>query len=103
MTESNGLPQFSKVAHPVDGAVHVYQTDAPPGLPAWLGSSGSFVASTLVPSAPSKRPTSCAACMRLSFAGAAANADPTRALVAAKATRSARIFEADIGLLLFCR
>ena len=31
------------------GAVHEYQTEWPPALPAWFGSPGSFVAPTVVP------------------------------------------------------
>ena len=31
------------------GAVHAYQTEWPPALPAWFGSPGSFVAPTFEP------------------------------------------------------
>ena len=46
-TVSKPDPVVSMVAWPVTGAVQRYQTEAPPELPAWLGSPASLVAPTL--------------------------------------------------------
>ena len=43
-TVSKELPAVSMRAGPVSGAIQVHQTEAPGGLPAWLGSPGSAVA-----------------------------------------------------------
>ena len=47
--ESKFVCLVSTVTDPPAGATHEYQMDAPPELPAWLGSAGSFVAPTLFP------------------------------------------------------
>jgi hypothetical protein len=49
---SKSEPSVVIVADPVDGAVQLYQTEAPPTLPPWFGSPVSFVAPTLEPAEP---------------------------------------------------
>jgi hypothetical protein len=46
---SNELPSVSTVSVPFDVAVQRYQTECPPGLPAWPGSPASLPAPTVVP------------------------------------------------------
>src|SRR5215218_8226795 len=69
------LQQRLSVARPLYGAVHLYQIEPPPGLPAWFGSPSSFVASVL--SAPSHpvRSVRASALAKRSFAGGVARAD----------------------------
>jgi hypothetical protein len=47
--ESNELPRVSTSTAPLAVAVQLYQTEAPPMMPAWSGSPACFVAATLVP------------------------------------------------------
>src|SRR4051812_48655858 len=74
---SKWLPQVSIVIVPVFGAVQRHQSDPPPAMFAWLGSSNSRVASTfeavrVTGRVEFERSTASA---KLSFGGAAACAD----------------------------
>ena len=60
---------MSIVAVPLAGAVHANQTEAPPALPAWFGSPGSFVAPTFEPVAEPLEPEIDCAFANMSFAG----------------------------------
>src|SRR5438128_1115618 len=74
MIVSKSEPAVAKVAWPVAGAVHVYQTEAPPMFPAGFGSPASFVASTFEPVTLPVGPLRTCALAKLSLAGAAADA-----------------------------
>jgi hypothetical protein len=67
-------PNVEIVTGPVCGAVHEYQTDAPPLLPAWFGSPGSLFAPTFVPVVEPEAPLIVCAAEKLLFAGPAASA-----------------------------
>ena len=64
---------MSIVAVPLAGAVQRYQIEAPPALPAWFGSPGSFVAPTFEPVAVPLEPAIVWAFANMSLAGAAAD------------------------------
>jgi hypothetical protein len=64
-------PRVSMVTEPAEGAVQRYQIDAPPALPAWLGSPDSLVAPAFEPVAVPLAPETTCALAKLSFAGAA--------------------------------
>src|SRR5438105_3169238 len=64
-------PTVSTVAVPLAGAVQRYQTEAPPALPAWLGSPDSFAAPAFEPVTVPLAPEIACAFAKLSFAGAA--------------------------------
>src|SRR5437879_2588573 len=69
------LFSVERVRYPDSGGVIFHQTDVPPGLPAWFGSPSSRVASMFEPvTLPCRIVISCASA-KLSFAGAAAQAD----------------------------
>src|SRR3954468_7786823 len=67
-------PTVSTVTVPLEGAVQVNQTDAPPALPAWSGSPASLVAPALEPDALPEAPLSAWPEAKASFAGPAARA-----------------------------
>src|SRR5207253_2053776 len=67
-------PAVVTVTVPAAGAVQRYQTEAPPGFPATVGSPDSFVAPTFVPDTEPDPPESAAALANMSFAGAGAAA-----------------------------
>src|SRR5437867_1531527 len=73
---SNALPAVSKTAVPEAGAgagaVQRYQTEAPPRLPAWFGSRGSFAAPSFRPVTEPAPPSTACAAAKSSFAGARA-------------------------------
>jgi hypothetical protein len=54
---------------PDDAAVHLYQMDLPPPLPAWTGSPGSAVAPTVLPEIEPKLPIMTVALEKLSLTG----------------------------------
>src|SRR5918999_2796594 len=77
MSVSKSPSQVSTVALPVAGAVHLYQTEAPPASPAWSGSPDSFVALMLsCPSSASKLPDIALAFANASFSGGAGGWGP---------------------------
>src|SRR5215218_3512889 len=57
------------VVVPLACGVHLYHTDFPPALPAWLGSPASLVAFTLVPVAVAFAPVSVCELANASLAG----------------------------------
>jgi hypothetical protein len=63
------------VTDPEDGAVQLYQTDAPPTLPPWFGSPVSLVAPTLEPVVVPLEPAIFVALEKSSLTGPAARAD----------------------------
>src|SRR6266536_5545978 len=63
------LPIVSTVTSPVCGAVHEYQIDAPPGFPAWYGSSYSQPAPTVDPETEPSLPEMLWAFANRSFGG----------------------------------
>src|SRR6266481_9797990 len=88
MIVSKSLPSVAKVTVIFAGAVHVYHTEAPPSLPAIVGSPVSFVAPTLLPFIDPLTPTATCALAKLSFAGCAKATLPTEthAIAASTAT-----------------
>ena len=81
---SNDEPAVVTVAVPLDDAVQLNHTDAPPELPAIAGSSVSFVAPTFVPVIVPLAPERAIALAKSSFPGAFA----TRATAVAGRTSS---------------
>ena len=61
------LTAVSKVNTPPEGAVQSYHTEAPPSLPAWLGSFGCFVAPTLLPKIVPPDPVMTSALLNMSL------------------------------------
>ena len=62
----------SRVVEPPVEGVQRYQMEAPPALPAWLGSPGSLVAPAFDPFAVPDVPETTCALAKLSLTGAAA-------------------------------
>ena len=69
---SNELPAVSSASVPVAGAVQRYQSEAPPALFAWRGSSSSTLASAVDAETEPAVPESACAASKRSFAGAVA-------------------------------
>src|SRR5258708_4171705 len=67
------LPGGSMVAPPVVTAIHRYQTEAPPALPACSGSPGSLVAMTFEPGIVATTPEIAAALAKRSLLGTTTN------------------------------
>src|ERR1051326_6372527 len=74
MIVSKSLPRVEKDTIIFAGAVQVYQTEAPPSLPAIVGSPVSLVASRLLPTREPLTPTATWALPKLSLGGWAAEA-----------------------------
>jgi hypothetical protein len=66
---SKVLPTVLMTVRPLAGACHLYQTDAPPELPAWLGSPASLFAPTFVPVTPPAMPVKTRALAKLLLVG----------------------------------
>src|SRR5215472_16476546 len=64
------LPSVETVTYPSCGARQDHHTDLPPGLPAWLGSPGSFVALILFPVTTTFVPEINVAAANMSLVGA---------------------------------
>src|SRR5688572_15873589 len=78
---SNALSVVSIVTGLADGAVQLYQTEAPPGSPAWSGSPFCLVALALLPLIEPELPLIGVAEANASFAGATPVLSDATALV----------------------
>src|SRR5689334_10705088 len=74
---------------PVASAVHAYHTEAPPGLPAWSGSPGSFVAPMLFTSSEPLLPKSPLRLRKKSSAGGPLGKSASTSTASALVTASA--------------